>query len=136
MSFNGAKTVLVSGGFSFLTNYLKEDLGFHYAHGNNLEISKKNEIQQLTGKVTYPIIGKDAKLHYLKKYTKKYNFNMNNTICVGDGANDIEMIKNAGLGVSFNGKDILDKAANIQFNYTNLKGLLYAQGIAEKDVIK
>ncbi len=136
MTFKGAKTVLVSGGFSFLTNYLKDELGFDYAHANNLQISKKKNIKKLTGEVEYPILGKDAKFDYLKKYTRKYNLNMNNTICVGDGANDVEMVKNAGLGVSYNGKDILNKTANINFNYTNLKGLLYAQGITEKDIIK
>ena len=136
MNFNGAKTVLVSGGFSFLTNHLKDNLGFHYAHANNLQISKKNKIKKLTGKVEYPILDKDAKLQYLKKYTRQYNLDMDDSICVGDGANDIEMIKNAGLGISYNGKNILNKAANIKFKYTNLKGLLYAQGISEKDIVK
>ena len=136
MRFKGAKTVLVSGGFTFLTNYLKDALGFHYAHANILQTSKKNSSQKLTGKVEYPILGKFAKLDYLKKYTKKYDIDMNNTICVGDGANDVEMVKKAGLGVSYNGKDILNKAANINFKCTSLKGLLYAQGISEKDIIK
>ncbi len=136
MTFHGAKTILVSGGFTFLTNYLKDKLGFHYAHANILQISEDSKSQKLTGRVEYPILDKDAKLDYLKKYTEKYNLNMDSSICVGDGANDIEMIKNAGLGVSYNGKNILNKAADITFNNTNLKGLLYAQGITEREIIK
>ena len=136
MTFYGAQTILVSGGFTFLTNYLREILGFHFAHANTLKTSNNGKSQMLTGKVEYPILGKDAKLYYLKKYSKKYDLDLCNSICVGDGANDIEMIKNAGLGVSYNGKEILKKAANIRFDYTNLKGLLYAQGLSENEIIK
>jgi phosphoserine phosphatase len=69
-------------------------------------------------------------------YIEKYKLNDTETICVGDGANDIEMIKNADLGVSFNGKKILDQEANIHFKNTNLRGLLYAQGYSDKEIIK
>jgi phosphoserine phosphatase len=60
---------------------------------------------------------------------------MFDTICVGDGANDLEMIKSAGLGVSYNGKKALDNVANVKFKYTNLKGLLYAQGYTENEIL-
>jgi phosphoserine phosphatase len=69
-------------------------------------------------------------------YIKKYGLSHHDTICVGDGANDIEMIKKASFGVSFNGKKILDKEANIHFKNTNLRGLLYAQGYNDKQIIK
>ena len=136
MNSNGAQTVLVSGGFTFLTEYLKTILDFSFAHANTLQISKsKNGIEVLTGRVELPILDKKAKLQILKQYTKKLNLNLEETICVGDGANDIEMIQNAGLGVSYNGKDILDKASNITFKHTNLKGLLYAQGYTDKEIV-
>ncbi len=137
MNMNGSITVLVSGGFTFLTEYLKELLGFKYTHANKLQIIQK-EFQkfEITGKVEEPILDKKAKLGYLNKYVKKYNLNYKDTICVGDGANDIEMIKHAGLGVSYYGKSALKKAADLHFNNTSLLGLLYAQGYTDSDIIK
>ena len=137
MNMNGSVTVLVSGGFTFLTEYLREILEFKYTHANSLQIIH-NEFQksEITGKIEGKILDKKAKNEYLKKYIKKYKLDNSDTICVGDGANDIEMIQNAGLGVAFNGKDTLIKAANIHFDNTNLLGLLYAQGYTDKDIIK
>ena len=136
MNSNGAQTVLVSGGFTFLTEYLKTILDFSFAHANTLQISKSKKGREvLTGRVELPILDKKAKLQILKQYTKKLNLNLEETICVGDGANDIEMIQNAGLGVSYNGKDILDKTADLIFRHTNLKGLLYAQGYTDKEIV-
>ncbi len=137
MNMNGSITVLVSGGFTFLTEYLQELLGFKYAHANTLQIIR-NECQKfiLTGKVEGSILDKKAKLNYLNQYIKKYNLNQKDSICVGDGANDIEMIQHAGIGVSFYGKLALKKVADISFNKTNLLGLLYAQGYTDKDIIR
>ena len=136
MNMNGSITVLVSGGFTFLTEYLKELLNFKHTHANTLQIIQK-EFQkfEITGKVEGPILDKKAKLEYLNKYVKKYNLNYKDTICVGDGANDIEMIKHAGIGVSYYGKARLNKAADIHFNNTSLLGLLYAQGYSDNDII-
>ena len=137
MNVNGSTTVLVSGGFTFLTEYLKKLLGFKHTHANRLQIIQ-NEFQkfELTGKLEGPVLDKKAKLGYLNKYIKKYNLNYNDTICVGDGANDIEMIKHAGIGVSYRGKVSLNKEADIHFNNTSLLGLLYAQGYSDSDIIK
>ncbi len=137
MNMNGSITVLVSGGFTFLTEYLKKLLGFKHTHANTLQIIQK-EFQkfEITGKVEGPILDKKAKLEYLNKYVKKYNLTYKDAICVGDGANDIEMIKHAGIGVSYYGKDTLKKEADIHFNNTSLLGLLYAQGYTDRDIIK
>ena len=137
MNMNGSITVLVSGGFTFLTEYLKELLDFKHTHANTLQIIQK-EFQkfEITGKVEGTILDKKAKLKYLNKYIKKYNLNHEDTICVGDGANDIEMIQQAGLGVSYYGKEKLNQVADIHFNNTNLLGLLYAQGYSDNDIIK
>ncbi len=135
MNINGSVTVLVSGGFTFLTEYLKELLNFKYTHANSLEITQKGfHKYEITGKVEGPILDRQAKFEYLKKYIKKYNLDFNDTICVGDGANDIEMIKHAGIGVSYYGKSTLNNVANICFNNTSLLGLLYAQGYSDKDI--
>ena len=72
----------------------------------------------------------------LNDYIKKLNLNHKETICVGDGANDIEMVKFAGIGVSFYGKTALNRVADIHFNNTSLLGLLYAQGYSDNDIIK
>ncbi len=136
MNMNGSITVLVSGGFTFLTEYLKKLLGFKHTHANTLQIIQR-EFQkfEITGKVEGPILDKKAKLEYLNKYVKKYNLTYKDAICVGDGANDIEMIKHAGIGVSYYGKDTLKKEADIHFNNTSLLGLLYAQGYTDRDII-
>ena len=137
MNVNGSITVLVSGGFTFLTEYLKDVLDFNYTHANRLQIIERESKKFVfTGKVEEPILDKNAKLEYLNDYTKKYNISHKDTICVGDGANDIEMIKNASIGVSFYGKTALNKVADIHLNNTNLLGLLYAQGYADSDIIK
>ena len=89
----------------------------------------------ITGKVINPILDKHAKVWYLDDYVRKNKLDYEETICVGDGANDIEMIKKAGLGVSYNGKKVLEKEANIHFKTTNLLGLLYAQGYSDNQII-
>ena len=136
MNVNGSITVLVSGGFTFLTEYLKDVLEFTHTHANRLQIIERETKKfELTGKVEGPILDKNAKLEYLNDYIKEYNISHKDTICVGDGANDIEMIKNASIGVSFYGKTALNKVADIHLNNTNLLGLLYAQGYADSDII-
>ena len=137
MNMNGSITVLVSGGFTFLTEYLKELLDFKHAHANTLQIIQKEFKKfEITGKVEGTILDKEAKLKYLNKYIKEYNLNHEDAICVGDGANDIEMIKHASIGVSYCGKASLNQVADIHFNNTSLLGLLYAQGYSDNDIIK
>ena len=136
MKHNNSVTVLISGGFTFLTEYLKTLLGFDYTHANSLEISYNHlNKMYLTGRVIDPILDREAKACYLDQYVTKNKLNYEDTICVGDGANDIEMIKKAGLGVSYNGKIALEKEADIHFKNTNLLGLLYAQGYSDKQII-
>ena len=136
MNVNGSITVLVSGGFTFLTEYLKDILDFTYTHANTLQIVERETKKfEISGKVEEPILDKNAKLEYLNDYVKKFNLNHKETICVGDGANDIEMVKFAGIGVSFYGKTALNKVADIHFNNTSLLGLLYAQGYSDNDII-
>ena len=136
MKHNGAITVLVSGGFTFLTNYLKDKLGFDFVHANYLQhFTDTSGKKVLNGKVSEPIIDKEAKLKYLNKYLFDYNLICENSICVGDGANDIDMIVEAGMGVSFNGKKALRDVADLHFENTNLLGLLYAQGYSDSEII-
>ena len=136
MKHNGAKTVLVSGGFTFLTNYLKDKLGFDYVHANYLQYSTDETGKMiLNGKVSEPILDKKAKLKYLNKYLYDFKLTPHDTICVGDGANDIDMIVKSGMGISFNGKKALKGHADLHFEHTNLLGLLYAQGYSDAEII-
>ena len=136
MKHNGAVTVLVSGGFTFLTNYLKDKLGFDFVHANYLQyFTDETGEMLLNGKVSEPILDKEAKLKYLNKYLYDYNLSCYDTICVGDGANDIDMIVKSGMGISFNGKRALKDVADLHFEYTNLLGLLYAQGYSDSEII-
>ena len=136
MKHNGAITVLVSGGFTFLTNYLKDKLGFDFVHANYLQyITDETGEMLLNGKVSEPILDKEAKLKYLNKYLCDYNLTSYDTICVGDGANDIDMIVKSGMGISFNGKRALKDVADLHFEHTNLLGLLYAQGYSDSEII-
>ncbi|MCH2038584.1 MAG: phosphoserine phosphatase SerB, partial [Rickettsiales bacterium] len=95
MNKHGAKTILVSGGFTYFTGRVSEDLGFHAHDSNQLEIIEGT----LSGKVIPPIRDKDAKVVNLKKYAQKFNLNHGQVLAVGDGANDLPMLKEAGVGV-------------------------------------
>ena len=136
MKYNNAIAVLVSGGFTFLTNYLKDKLGFDFVHANYLQhFTDETGEMLLNGKVSEPILDKEAKLKYLNKYLRDYNLTSYDTICVGDGANDIDMIVKSGMGISFNGKRALKDVADLHFEHTNLLGLLYAQGYSDSEII-
>ena len=127
MKANSCITVLISGGFSPSVSYIAKKIGFNYYHCNNFLYKKKDGKIVLNGCVQTPILDKNAKLDITKSYLKELNFTLNDVISVGDGANDVNLIKQTGIGVSYKGKKILNNVADIVFNHTNLKGLLYLQ---------
>ncbi len=127
MKIKSCITVLISGGFSPSVSYIAKDLGFDYYHCNNFLYKKKNKRIVLNGFVQKPILDKNSKLNITKSYLKKLNLTFNDVISVGDGANDVSLIKASGIGVSYKGKQILNNVANVVFNHTNLKGILYLQ---------
>lgn len=133
MNSHNSKTVLVSGGFVPIISYVAKKLNFMFYHGNEF-IYQKDEINKkiLSGAIKEPILNKDSKMTILLYYKKKFNLSKSDIISVGDGANDIKMIKHSGIGVAYKGKDILKSEADIIFNYTDLKGLLYLQGYTKK----
>jgi len=120
-------TVLISGGFSPSVSYVAKRIGFDYYHCNNFLYKKNNGKIVLNGCIQNPILDKNSKLDITKYYLKNFNLTLNDVISVGDGANDINLIKHSGIGVSYKGKQVLNKVANVVFNHTNLKGLLYLQ---------
>jgi len=124
MRRNGARVMLVSGGFRIFTAHAKELLGFEEDRGNELEIADG----RLTGRVIEPILGRDTKLETLKAEAAKLGLPLEATMAVGDGANDLAMIQAAGLGVAFQAKPITAAAARARIDHGDLTALLYMQG--------
>jgi len=124
----GYKTALISGGFTYFTDILKERLGFDYTFANVLEI--KGGV--LTGEIEGEIIDATAKGRIVNDLARIEGISPDNVVAVGDGANDCLMIQNAGLGVAFNAKDILKKVSDGSLSKENLIGLLNVLGLADK----
>lgn len=124
----GFKIAIISGGFTYFTDVLKERLGFDYAFANQLEI--KDGV--LTGETKGDIIDAEAKGRIINRLATLEKISPDNIVAVGDGANDCLMIQNAGLGVAFNAKEILKKVSDGSISRENLLGLLNVLGIAEK----
>ena len=120
-------TILISGGFSPSVSYIAKKIGFDHYHCNNFLYKKNNGKIALNGCVQNPILDKNSKLDITKSYLKKFKLRLNDVISVGDGSNDINLIKYSGIGVSYKGKKILNKEADVVFNYKNLTGILYLQ---------
>lgn len=126
----GFRLALISGGFSFFTDHLKRDLGFDHTYANELVVRDG----VLTGELKGPIIDMHRKGAILKELAAREGLTTDEVVAVGDGANDQVMIKNAGLGIAFNAKEILKKAADGQLSRDNLKGILYALGATDYDL--
>jgi phosphoserine phosphatase len=124
MRANGAYTALVSGGFKYFTSKVASKLGFDLDLANDLEIADG----RLTGRIAGPILDANTKLDTLTRLSGEQNLAPAETIAVGDGANDIPMLRAAGLGVAYYGKPIVRKAIACQINHTDLTTLLYFQG--------
>lgn len=124
----GYKIALISGGFTYFTDVLKERLGFDYTFANELEIKDG----RLTGEIKGEIIDAKAKGEIVKRLAEIEGISPDNIVAVGDGANDCLMIQNAGLGVAFNAKDVLKKVSDGSISRENLLGLLNLLGLADR----
>ena len=121
----GAVTALVSGGFVPFARRVAEDLGFETAIANRLETADG----RLTGRVLHPIVGADAKLSALTQLMRSHDLRPDETLAVGDGANDLPMIEAAGLGVAFRPHKLLADASDAVIQAGDLTALLYLQGV-------
>jgi phosphoserine phosphatase len=128
----GFKVALISGGFTYFTNILKERLGFDYAFGNELEIRNG----KLTGGVKGKIIDARRKAEVMDEICEREGITRDEVVAVGDGSNDRIMLANAGLGIAFNAKEILKKVADGAITRDHMKGVLYCLGITEQDLRK
>lgn len=130
MHANGGKTALVSGGFTYFTQRIAQAVGFDTNQANTLII--KDGI--LTGDVGEPILGRQAKVDALHSLSQQYGFPTSQTMAVGDGANDLGMISEAGLGVALHAKPVVAAAAPAQIDHGDLTALLYIQGYNQKEI--
>ena len=124
MKQHGAYCALVSGGFTHFTRMIAARLGFDFDSANVLS----HDGQALSGAVELPILGKEAKLATLRHLSASRELSPADAVTVGDGANDIPMLKEAGLGVAFHAKPAVAAAVGARLDHCDLTGLLYLQG--------
>jgi phosphoserine phosphatase len=116
----GLKTLLVSGGFTFFTDRIRDRLGLDFAHSNQLEIIDG----KLTGRVSGCIVDAEEKMRTVERICKELDISTKQTIVMGDGANDLKMMNIAGMSVAFRAKPIVRAQADIALNFVGLDGLL------------
>jgi phosphoserine phosphatase len=127
MTADGARCVLVSGGFDYFTSRVAAAAGFSAHRGNRL----LDDGARLTGAVAEPILGREAKLAALTEEAAALGIDLSQTLAVGDGANDLAMIEAAGLGVAYHAKPIVAARAQARIEHTDLTALLYFQGYGQ-----
>jgi len=123
---------LVSGGFTDFTQRVAQALGFNEHRANIL--LKSNGL--LTGQVSNPILGREAKVLALKEICIAQGLTSNDVLAVGDGANDLGMLKIAGTGVALHSKPIVQDQVTVRINYGDLTGLLYLQGFQKSEFVE
>jgi len=131
MRRDGAHTCLVSGGFSLFTGPLATRIGFHEHRANRLLLDGET----LSGEVAEPILGREAKLATLIELRGRLRLSPAETLAVGDGANDLAMLQEAGLGVAFRAKPAVAAAAQARIEHSDLTALLYAQGYRDEEIV-
>jgi phosphoserine phosphatase len=131
MAANGARCLLVSGGFTFFTGRVAAAAGFHANQANTLI----EEDGRLSGLVGEPILGREAKLAALLDEAKALGLPLAETLAVGDGANDLAMIEAAGIGVAYRAKPIVAAQADAKVDHADLTALLYFQGYELGDFV-
>ncbi len=130
MRRHGAFTVLVSGGFEAFTSRVREMAGFDAAMGNRLEINHGC----LTGRVIAPILDRNAKATTLRRRAESHGVALAATLAVGDGANDLDMLATAGLGIAFRAKPVAAERAHARIDHADLTALLYVQGYRAAEI--
>lgn len=131
MRANGAYAALVSGGFTAFTAQIANTLGFDENRANTLQIADGS----LTGKVAEPILGRAAKVQALKEISIRFGLSLDDTMAVGDGANDLGMLGIAGAGVALHAKPAVAAECDLRVNHGDLTALLFMQGYTREDFV-
>ena len=131
MKANGAQTLLVSGGFSFYTARVAEMVGFDTHQSNTLNI----EGDVLAGTVGEPILGREAKREALEKGLKEFGLAASEALAIGDGANDLAMIQQAGMGIAYHAKPMVTASAGFAIGHGDLRDVLYLQGYRDDEIV-
>ena len=126
----GYVTAIVSGGFTVFTDRLVRKLGLTYSKANELEI----EQGRLTGRLVGPIVDRAAKAEFLREVATIEGVPLEQTVAVGDGANDIDMLATAGLGIAFNAKPIVAEAADTELRVPYLDAILFMLGVRRSEI--
>lgn len=130
LKYYGYKTAILSGGFTYFGDYLQKELGIDYVYANELEIKDG----KLTGNYLGEIVDGAKKAEYLKAITEKEGIHINQTIAVGDGANDLPMLNLAGLGIAFHAKPKVKENAASSISSLGLDGVLYLLGYHDRHI--
>ncbi len=132
MKAHGARTFLVSGGFTYFTERVAAVAGFDEQQANFL----LDDGAALTGEVREPILGREAKRAALETEVARLGIDFADTLAVGDGANDLDMIQRAGLGVAYHAKPVVAETAGARIAYSDLRSLLYLQGYSDDEIVE
>ena len=130
LKYYGYKTAILSGGFTYFGEYLQKELGIDYVYANQLEIKDG----KLTGNYLGEIVDGQKKAEYLKAIAEKEGIHINQTIAVGDGANDLPMLNLAGLGIAFHAKPKVKESASTSISSLGLDGVLYLLGYHDRHI--
>jgi phosphoserine phosphatase len=128
----GYKTAILSGGFHFFGDHLQLQLGIDYVFANHLDIAEG----AVTGKVTTPIVDGARKAELLREIAARERISLEQVVAVGDGANDLPMLKLAGMGIAFHAKPLVRQSADHSLSYLGLDSLLYLIGVRDRDLAK
>ncbi len=126
----GYRFAMVSGGFSQVTDRIAEDLGFDFAHANELEIVDG----KLTGRIVGDVVDRAGKAEALRRFAAEVGVDVDAVIAIGDGANDLDMLTAAGMGIAYNAKPVVQRAAHTSVNVPYLDAIMYLLGISREEI--
>lgn len=127
----GYRFALVSGGFTQITDRLAAELGIHYSRANQLEVRDGH----LTGEILGDVVDRAGKARALREFAAELGLGQAATVAIGDGANDLDMLNAAGLGIAYNARPVVQQAADTSVNVPYLDTILYLLGISREDIV-
>ena len=127
----GYRFAMVSGGFTQITDRIAENLGFDFARANELEIVDG----RLTGRIVGDVVDRAGKAEALRGFAAEVGVDVSAVIAIGDGANDLDMLSAAGMGIAYNAKPVVQQAAQTAVNVPYLDAIMYLLGISREEIV-